>query len=190
MDPEIPGKAFNQEDNLRIVQENKLLEEKFNQLATCSHVLFTKTSQSDFKQFLKSDSEEYFRFALNQCTILPQPGNNLMDILTEKGQDLYNQILQKVKGRLFKDTISEYTIQHGESGKWFALENSPWFDKCKPFGNGITGTFHSWQNVQINGFAEKQGRITTSSCVFFVQATESEDGWCYTKSGSLYNLKK
>ena len=172
--------------------EQQLIEEKINKFKENTHILITETSTSNFKQLLKSDSKEYFLFAFSQCTISPLPGNNLNDILSEKGHELYNQVLKKVKDCVFKDTISNYSIQNIESGKWFALENSPWFDKCKPYGDGITGTFHSWQNIQIKGFAEKHAFsfINTSSCVFFVEATDNDDGWCYTKSGSLYKLIK
>lgn len=172
----------------RLQEEKQLLEQKIAQVNSSPHILMSNLPQSDCKLLLKPDSHEYYLFAMYQHTIIPLPGNNIRDILTQDGLTLYEQVLQKVKDGLFKDTFFEHKIQKGQSGRWFALENSPWFGKSEYCEKGIVGAFCTWQNSYVHGLAEKQGMISTSPCIFLMESSNIQDGWCYTKSGSLYKL--
>lgn len=169
----------------------KVIQETINRLNSHPNVLCSNIDLSniDYKQLLKEDSHEYYLFAFQQYTIKPLPGNVLNDVLSSKGVELFNSIVQKVKDRAFKDSFLTYEVCMDRSGNWFAAESSPWYGKSEYWEDGILGAFVTWNNNFINGNSEKQGAICTSTCIFIVEPTETEDGWCYTKSGSLYKLK-
>ena len=179
-----------EENNLLADEENNLLTKKIAEINSSPHLLVTNTHQSEYKSLLKSESHEYYLFSMLQCTISPLPGNDIKCVLSKKGLELYEEVSKKVKDGLFKDTFLEHQLEKGNSGPWFALENSPWFGKSKYIEDGFVGSFNSWNNTHIHGVSEKQGRISTSTCIFVINSTSDEEGWCYTKSGSLYKLNK
>lgn len=173
-------------------QEKTLIQEKVNEVNSSQYVAFLSSiTISDYKQLLKNDTHEYYLFASNQCTIYPLPQNKLKNILSSQGLALLEDILRKVKCKEFKDSALDYSICPQNSGYWMALKNSRWFGVSTYWEAGIEGSLNTFFNKCIEGRFEKaDNRLTTSPCVFIVEASEFEDGWCYTKSGSLYKLNK
>jgi hypothetical protein len=148
---------------------------------------------------LKSDSQEYYMFSSFQKTIVPINNeednidtkvSSLENILSDKGMIVFEHAKTLAEMNHFKDEFIEYRFDRSNSGSWFGDEDSVWFDKQTLYEKGTKGSFNTWNNINIIGKTIKSGDkfISTSPCVFIVNGTKGNKGWCYTSSGSLYSL--
>jgi hypothetical protein len=129
--------------------------------------------------------KEYYFIAREQYTV-PQNDNHTYDtILSEKGKELYQLVLDKVAKNEFKDHFTNYVFQKVSSGGWVNDESSPFYDK-----EYCGYSMNTFDNIVINGYWKSRGKDSyqngktsqTSPIIFYT------DSWCYTESGSLYSL--
>lgn len=146
-----------------------------------SYIKHTNQDECPF-DWLKKDSKEYYLLANYQYTLYPLN----VDVLTQKGLQLYCSALMQYYNNNFTNEIEEYYIDPQNSGSWFADENSEWYGKANFLEEGSKGCFNSWNNMNIVGMLKDGSPISTSTCIFINQ----ELGWCLTKSRSLYKLGK
>jgi hypothetical protein len=153
---------------------------------------------TDYRNFLKPETQEYYLFSSYQYTVKALPGNNLKDILSQEGLKLFDELNQQVhREEVVKHPLLNYKLSHSNSGPWESDQNSLWYSSPNNFEPEIRGILNTFNNVCVQGnvaFVDSRWKIgeivTTSPCVFIVEPTATEDGWCYTKSGSLYVLNK
>jgi hypothetical protein len=142
---------------------------------------FENNTQENAFTWIKPTTKQYYELPIGAITV--QPINH--ESLSDRGLDLYQQCLDRVKQNNFKDEIAEYYVEAQPSGSWFADEESPHYDP-----NGIRGMMNTFQNYNVIGMTTSGGPIQTSTCVFI--KTDPDDGvgtgWCLTRSGSLYKL--
>lgn len=124
-----------------------------------------------------------------QYTIPQLPEGGYDGLLTEEGERLLNECLEKVREGKFKDTFSSWTWDHVNSGSWF--EPNKLVDPII----GARGFIVSRNNLVVVGVLDSSGsssadtpkagpdkELQTSSVRFW------GDGWCQTISGSLYAI--
>lgn len=155
-------------------------------------------------ELLKDGSIEKFEACEQQYTIsIPKNSNSffrniteyitesekILDILNDKGKEIYNLILEKVERKEFKDTFTKYAYTSNHSGAWFPDKKSKFYDTEE----SINAYLNTFKNVTIVGNSVEKGPIQTSVILFFKDSIVEngeikEYGWCYSKSGSLYRL--
>jgi hypothetical protein len=135
------------------------------------------------KKLLKPETEEFYRLASRQITVTPCGDNNYSDILSEEGLIKFRDAeTQFLKGD-FKDTISNYMVEHSSAGFWFKDPNSH-FNTIDD--SEMNGCLNAPNNITIIGKMSKVENILmrTNVCIFVT------DQWCLTNSGSIYKLSK
>ena len=155
-------------------------------LSNSPHVLCTQHLIEDGepipKYFLKPDSEEFYWCSNYQFSIHPKNNNKLSDVLNEDGKVLYNNIRKLVLSSIPQKTIDVYTLEYVNSGSWFADQTSKYYLNAN---DKIKGAFNSFDNISIKGrIIGTKTWINTSPCIF----VNIEEGWCFTKNGSIYKL--
>lgn len=139
---------------------------------------------------------QYTIYKENEEGIIVTTPSEIMDILNEDGKDIYNLVLKKVEEGIYKDVFTKYSILREHSGVWIANKD-PEYEQYAKHLEGVNATLNSFRNIRITGLSESlQKVIDTSVCLFFnrskIDDNENiiEDGWCLTRSGSLYKLKQ
>lgn len=137
---------------------------------------------------LKKGTREFYEACEMQYTlpIDTHMTNDIRDILNEKGLALYNDVLEKVNRKEFKDTYSKYFVDSYNSGMWHANKDSPFFDQAE----NVVCCLNTFRNRKIQGLNQRVNKVFTTSCCIFYKDSTDDDGWCYTASGSLYRLQE
>lgn len=158
-------------------------------------------------KYIKKDSVQSYFLSRNQYSIHPfqfgapatiectdeEPKNVITtEDLNEEGIVLLNKVLNMVKNEEYKDVINDSYLVRSTSGYWEVDDASPYFGTPHPnlhAGENIKKVLNMWNNVNVTGVGSK-GHMETSACIFVNEGTREKDGWCYTRSGSLYKLVK
>lgn len=144
-------------------------------------------------KLLRKDCKEYYHVSMSQHTVRPlyPPEAPIESILSEEGLKKYKFISSRIKqsielspsslcNEIFKDEFVEYSFNATASGSWFANKDSQYYDS-----NYLQGILNCWNDICISGWTNKHPKGLSTSPVIFIN---EKDGWCITKSGSLYKL--
>jgi len=154
------------------------------------------TQQKDTAHtWVNPDTHEHYHFSLGQYTLYPT--DKYLPLLTDKGKQLYETVMTKVRNGEYKGEIVEYSLNWDRSGPWFAKPESRFYGTAKTpdSDSTIQGCYNCRDNITITGKTADGKPITTSCCIFICdqegqEGQTSQANWCYTLSGSLYKLGK
>ncbi len=102
-------------------------------------------------QYLRPESEEYFRVSQHQLSCYPihESGRTYEQILNDDGLAKFKEIKQKYELGEYKDTIYNYKIRWERSGSWYKDESSQYKWINYEDEGEIHGMINAWNNMGL-----------------------------------------
>ena len=162
------------------LKQLKLAEDLEGAVICVRHLIQGDQGPPFVEMFLEPESPEFFWRCSNQVSLYPTRSKSLFAILNDDGKELYQSIKDLYLKSEPKKTFQTYSVCPQESGNWFA-------DKTSKFWNEDFGvaSIHSFENRIVLGKTASGEWFTTSPCIFI----DTDEGWCFTRSGSFYKLE-
>lgn len=120
---------------------------------------------------------------------------NIEKILSNDGKNFFDYVKALVeieKKSLKRNVFSNHRFERSLSGSWFENENSKWYKKYEGHDKNVKGCINTRNDIvivgRLHGNKTNEDSLfrSTSPCIFICKTKNEKEGWCYTKSGSIY----